>query len=136
MVTTPLHMAVLTAAVAMDGRPPMPRLNLAQSPARLEPFMTPRTAGLVGQMMRKAVTDGTGRRIHRKDVSVAGKTGTADHGGGQPHAWFIAFAPYEAPRCAIAVLIEEGGFGSSAALPVADELFSLAKALGYLEVVP
>jgi peptidoglycan glycosyltransferase len=134
VLTTPLHMALLTAAIANQGVAPQPRLSLEQKPANLATLMSPNTAGQVGAMMRKVVTEGTGRRINRSEFSVAGKTGTADHGGTAPHAWFIAFAPYEAPRLAIAVLIEDGGFGSTEALPIADKLFEQAKGLGYLEI--
>ena len=51
-------------------------------------------------------------------VSVAGKTGTAQNPHGADHAWFVAFAPYENPEIAVAVLVEKGGHGGSAAAPV------------------
>ena len=46
-------------------------------------------------------------------VHVGGKSGTAEHGGPNTHAWFIAIAPVEQPRFAVAVMIENGGEGSS-----------------------
>jgi len=136
VVTTPLHMAVLTAAIAAGGEAPAPRFSLDQAPDSLGSFMSPAVAAQVGAMMRKVVTEGTGRRLRHASISIAGKTGTADHGGEMPHAWFIAFAPYEAPRLAISVLVENGGFGSKVALPIAAALFEQAHDLGYVEIRP
>ena len=134
VLSTPLHMALITAAIANGGTPPKPRISLEQKPTLLSPFMESSSAKTVGAMMRKVVTHGTGRRLANSPLAVAGKTGTADHGGDKPHAWFIAYAPYDAPRYAIAVLVEDGGFGSSTALPIADKLFQSAIAFGYMEV--
>ncbi len=70
--------------------------------------------------MRKVVTEGSGRYYADLDsIKVAGKTGTAQNPHGQDHGWFIAFAPYDDPEIAIAVLVENGGFGSISAAPVA-----------------
>jgi peptidoglycan glycosyltransferase len=60
------------------------------------------------------VSEGTGTSAQIDGVTVAGKTGTAQNDDAQgnrraPHAWFIAFAPFEAPQVAIAVIIENGG---------------------------
>ncbi len=134
--TTPLHMTLITAAIAAGGTPPRPRFTTDQSPAMLSAFVSPVTADAVAAMMRKAVTEGTGRRINRNDLPVAGKTGTADHGGTAPHAWFTAFAPYGAPRYAISVLVEEGGLGSQGALPIANQVLDLALRCGYMEATP
>ena len=50
-------------------------------------------------------------------VQVAGKTGTGEKNGEDPYAWFCAYAPYEQPKYAIAAVVEQGGFGASAAMP-------------------
>jgi peptidoglycan glycosyltransferase len=78
--------------------------------------MPPDVAATVGDMMRMVVNDpnGTGTAARIDGVTVAGKTGTAQNDGPDgnpraPHAWFIAFAPAEAPRVAIAVIVENGG---------------------------
>ncbi|HNT30073.1 MAG TPA: penicillin-binding transpeptidase domain-containing protein, partial [bacterium] len=56
-------------------------------------------------------------------VEVAGKTGTAQHDKRkQDHAWFISFAPYSQPRIATVVLVEQGGEGSKAAVPVTKKI--------------
>jgi peptidoglycan glycosyltransferase len=58
-------------------------------------------------------------------VTTAGKSGTAELGGsGEPHSWFIGFAPAEAPRVAIAVLVEQAGRGGEVASPIAGDLMA------------
>jgi peptidoglycan glycosyltransferase len=56
-------------------------------------------------------------------VLTAGKSGTAEIGGsGEPHSWFIGFAPADDPQIAIAVVVENGGSGASRAAPIAGRL--------------
>ena len=79
--------------------------------------MTPTTANALRAMMLDVVNEGTGFNAQIDGVEVAGKTGTAQTGveGQAPHAWFIAFAPANAPKYAVAVIVENGGdFGSEA----------------------
>jgi peptidoglycan glycosyltransferase len=58
-------------------------------------------------------------------VTTAGKSGTAELGGtGEPHSWFIGFAPAEAPTVVIAVLVERGGRGGETAAPIAGDLMT------------
>jgi cell division protein FtsI/penicillin-binding protein 2 len=57
-------------------------------------------------------------------ITVAGKTGTAENSSGDDHAWFVAFAPAEKPRIAVAVLLENAGHGSKA-IPDAREIMKL-----------
>jgi peptidoglycan glycosyltransferase len=74
--------------------------------------MSPETAATMRQFMLGVVNDprGTGTAAQIPGVLVAGKTGTAETAPGErPHAWFTAFAPADAPRYAIAVLVEHGG---------------------------
>ena len=59
-------------------------------------------------------------------VDVGGKTGTAESGTGTSHAWFIAFAPADDPVIAVAVVVEEGGQGSSVAAPIAGDVIRAA----------
>lgn len=65
---------------------------------------------------------GTGRAAQIPGVVVAGKTGTAENPHGKAHAWFIAFAPLDHPRIALAVLVENAGYGGSVSAPVAEQL--------------
>jgi penicillin-binding protein 2 len=73
--------------------------------------------------MRRAVMEpgGTGGLARVKDVEIAGKTGTAQNPHGKDHAWFVGFAPFDHPRIAIAVLVENAGFGGSFAAPIAGQ---------------
>lgn len=64
-------------------------------------------------------------------TNVAGKTGTADHldangNNATPHSWFIAFAPADNPKVAVAVIVENGGFGATSAAPVAAQVIKAA----------
>lgn len=129
---TPLAVALVTAAVANDGVMLAPTLDAGARPAlRARPF-TFAAAGRVKAMMRAAVRHGTGRACDVPGLDVCGKTGTAETGrGGRDHAWFTCFAPEKAPRLVVTVLVEEGGFGAAAALPLAKALLLEARRLGY-----
>jgi len=100
----------------------------------------PKNLELIRSALREAVNGkrGTGKAARLKDIVVSGKTGTAqvvrmrlDQDINKEdvipyqyrdHAWFIAFAPYEKPEIAVAVLVEHGGHGGSAAAPIAKKL--------------
>lgn len=124
--TTPLEMAMVSAAVANGGIMLEPRAAVelrdrdGRVVERFEPrawktAMSPATAQALTAMMRAVVERGTGTRAQIPGVPVAGKTGTAQTPTGAPHAWFVGFAPADAPRYAIAVLVENGGvFGNEA----------------------
>jgi len=83
-------------------------------------------------MMRRVVAEGTGRAIDVDGFAIAGKTGTAQNPRGQPHSWFIGFAPAERPILAVAVLVEHGGYGSKTAAPIARDLLVRARDLELL----
>ncbi|MDQ3101715.1 MAG: penicillin-binding transpeptidase domain-containing protein, partial [Bacteroidota bacterium] len=74
--------------------------------------------------MRRVVEEagGTARQARVKGISIAGKTGTAENPHGKDHAVFIAFAPIEDPEIAIAVYVENSGFGGTWAAPIASLL--------------
>ena len=129
---TPLHMALIAAAIGNDGVMMRPFVvdavltrdgsTLAASTARqMGRILSPEIADELTSMMVDVVAEGTGRAALRDDVAVAGKTGTAEGAGG-PHAWFIAFAPADDPTIAIAVLVEGGGSGGSVAAPIAAQV--------------
>ena len=123
----PLQMALVAAAIANDGVEMQPRLvTEARDPsgrviADFQPRefsrpLSPENAAALTQMMVGVVEGGTGTAAQIPGVTVAGKTGTAQHGEGEdPHAWFVCFAPAEAPRIAVAVIVLDGGsLGSEA----------------------
>lgn len=69
--------------------------------------------------MRCVITAGTGRSARMDDVEIAGKTGTAQNPHGADHSVFACFAPVDTPQIAVFVLVENGGFGSAVAAPIA-----------------
>src|SRR5690606_12247345 len=78
----------------------------------------PKYFGPVKDGMQGVIEYGTGRLAAVEGIEVAGKTGTSENRG-EDHSVFIAFAPKENPRIAVAVFIENGGWGSSVASPIA-----------------
>lgn len=75
----------------------------------------------IAEGMRRVVNEpgGTARRAKIKDIVVAGKTGTAQNPHGEDHSVFIAFAPFDDPQIAVAVFVENAGFGGTWAAPIA-----------------
>src|SRR5690606_26076880 len=99
------------------------------------PALSPAEAETLTQMMVSVVEGGTGRNAQIPGVQVAGKTGTAQTGEGRPPTvWFTAFAPADAPRVAVAVVVEEGGgvgdeaTGGAVAAPIARAVMEAALA--------
>ena len=92
------------------------------SPQMISRPMSALEADYVGEMMRMVVTDGTGTKLKGLKVDAAGKTGSADHGAGKAHAWFIGYAPYDNPEIAISVIVESVGTGSDYAVPIAKKI--------------
>jgi peptidoglycan glycosyltransferase len=86
--------------------------------------MKPSTAKELGAMMTKVVEEGTATAAALQGIHVAGKTGTAEVANGASNqAWFIAFAPVEKPKIAIAVTIERTqGQGGTVAAPIAKQV--------------
>jgi peptidoglycan glycosyltransferase len=129
--TTPAYMALVAAAIANDGVAMRPRLLRDSEPEVLGRFMSPDVARRLRQMLRQAVSSGTGSGIETPGLEIAGKTGTAENPQGASHSWFIGFAPASAPRLAFAVLVEHGGYGSTVAAPIARDLLLKAAEQGF-----
>lgn len=128
LLVTPLQMAMMTAAVANGGLLYKPYiLDRAESPEG-EPVETgepgvrgrlpvsPETLRLIQESMIAVVNEGTARSARLPYAQLAGKTGTAENPHGLDHSWFIAYAPAEAPRIAVAAVMENAPSG--AAVPV------------------
>jgi penicillin-binding protein 2 len=83
--------------------------------------LSARTWQIVREGMRRVVQEpgGTGGIARVKGIESAGKTGTAENPHGKDHAWFIGFAPFDNPKIAIAIMIENVGYGGSYAAPIA-----------------
>ncbi|MEP7193635.1 MAG: penicillin-binding transpeptidase domain-containing protein [Actinomycetota bacterium] len=134
---TPLQMAMVSAAIANKGTVMSPYLIqdtrnssldiIDQTrPEQLSQAVTPDVAAALTRMMITVVQSGTGTPAQIPGIQVAGKTGTAQNvKGGNPHAWFTAFAPANDPTIAVAVVVEHGGhagseaFGGTVAAPIA-----------------
>ena len=135
---TPIQMALVAATIANDGILMKPHLVTAISgdggtrrigPERLSTVLGAGDARAIGAAMRRAVEGAIGREFTAgakvPGVPTAGKSGTAELGGtGEPHSWFIGFAPADAPTIAIAVLVEQGGRGAEAAAPIAGAMMT------------
>lgn len=133
---TPLQMALVAATVANDGELMRPRLVTAltgkQGTRNIRPESMGRVisvtdANAITEAMQRAVEGPLGRQFTSgakvPGIPTAGKSGTAELGGsGEPHSWFIGFAPANDPQIAIAVLVERGGRGGARAAPLAGTL--------------
>jgi peptidoglycan glycosyltransferase len=146
--TSPLQMALVAEGIATGGVIREPhvvqeiRNSDGQTVRTIDPkdwttCMQPTTAAALTNMMVEVVNQGTGTAAQMDGVQVAGKTGTAQTtDGAAPHAWFIAFAPANAPRYAVAVIVEHGGdrnseaTGGEVAAPIAKDVLQNLLAAG------
>jgi peptidoglycan glycosyltransferase len=141
LLLSPLQVAVIAATIARDGDVPRPLIvaevlsrsgGATQSLRRTEAVslgraVSTQTAGAVKALMGLAIEDGFSRAAAIPGVRIGGKTGTAQSVPGQPdHAWFVGIAPLDAPRVAVVVLREFGGWGSEAAAPLARPVLQAA----------
>jgi penicillin-binding protein A len=136
---TPLQMALVAATVANDGELMQPRLVTSLTgkrsgtrtigPRSMGRVISADAARAINAAMVKAVEGPLGRRFTSgakvPGVTTAGKSGTAELGGtGEPHSWFIGFAPANDPQVVIAVLVEQAGRGAEVAAPIAGDLMT------------
>jgi penicillin-binding protein A len=133
LLVTPLQMAMVASAIANEGKLMRPhivervrdvdgRVVDRTRPRSESDVMKPETASALAQMMSQVVKEGTGTAAALEGIDVAGKTGTAEVGVAN-QAWFIAFAPVDSPRVAIAVTVERTpGQGGTVAAPIAKQV--------------
>ncbi|HYO42365.1 MAG TPA: penicillin-binding protein 2 [Candidatus Limnocylindrales bacterium] len=136
---TPLQMALVAATVANDGVLMKPHVVTALTgegagareigPETWRRILGEDDARALQAAMQAAVEGDLGRQFTPgakvPGVPTAGKSGTAELGGkGEPHSWFIGFAPVENPKVVIAVLVERGGRGGERAAPLAGDLMA------------
>jgi penicillin-binding protein 2 len=121
ILVTPLQLANQTAAIANKGYYITPHLNRNDSmKLRIhETSIDEKYFDVVHRGMARVMTDGTGRFYNVPELKICGKTGTVENPHGEDHALFIGFAPQDDPKIAIAVAVENAGFGSTWACPVA-----------------
>ena len=141
LLATPLQMALVAAGIANEGEIMRPHLvaSLAEPdgetvretrPARWRRGTGAEAADQTAAMMVSAVESGALGTAFVPGYTVGGKTGTAETGSGDPHAWFIGFIglPGEAPRYTVAIVLEAGGGGGQVALPIGRDLLVAAMA--------
>jgi peptidoglycan glycosyltransferase len=137
LLVTPMRMALVAATIADGGRTPRPfvvrsiagtETHLATQPEQLAAPLDADTARQVRDLMIAVVQRGTGTGAALPGVTVAGKTGTATNPHGPAHAWFVAFAPAEAPRVVVAVIVENAGYGAAVAVPIVRAVLRVALA--------
>ncbi len=133
---TPLQIARLTLAIARGGEVLQPyivaevtdpgggRVRTGKA-VSLGQAVSAQTAHSVAGMMTAVVEEGTAADAAMRSVRVAAKTGSAQNPHGAPHAWFTAFAPADDPHLVVTVVVENGGSGAEAALPIARRLMGL-----------
>jgi len=136
ILVTPLQIANYTAVLANKGTLFKPKVvsefidPVTKSQEKIEAqvirdnFISLDSIDIVRQGFRAAVTEGSARQLNDLPFTVAGKTGTAQVSNKNPHAWFTCFAPYENPEIVLTILLENGGEGSSVAVPLAREILS------------
>ena len=135
MLVTPLQMAMVSATIANGGvvmRPyvvdkvtaPDGSTVVTTKPDPLGRAVAAQHAAEINQMMQAVVTGGTGTAAQISGISVAGKTGTAETGENHVNTtWFIAFAPADNPRVAVAVVVErQHATGGEVAAPIAKQI--------------
>jgi penicillin-binding protein A len=135
MIVTPLQMAMVAGAIANRGVVMEPYLTdrvlepdgsllVRMKPDELRRAVKTEVADEIAAMMEGVVSGGTGTAAQISGVRVAGKTGTAETGrAGRNTAWFIAFAPVDNPRVAIAVVLQnQSGTGGEVAAPIAKQV--------------
>jgi penicillin-binding protein 2 len=137
---TPLQMAVLMSEIANGGHRWRPHVvgKILSSKGELVSLTPVEEVGKIDispstlQQVRDGLrgvseAGGTGAGVFANfPVPVAGKTGTAENPHGADHGWFVAYGPFDDPRITVAVIIEQGGYGSSAAGPIARKILETA----------
>lgn len=121
ILVTPLQLANQAAAIANKGYYITPHLNKSDS-MKSEIHRTSideKYFDVVHRGMARVMSDGTGRWYNVPELQICGKTGTVENPHGEDHALFIGFAPQDDPKIAIAVAVENAGFGSKTACPIA-----------------
>ena len=138
VLASPMEMALITSAIANNGVSMMPYLvkevtdskgNVVNKfvPKSNGTVMSQSTAQTMKDFMLDVVKEGTGTSAAINGVEVCGKTGTAQHGVSQlSDSWFIGFAPYDNPQIAVAVIVENGGYGAGIAASIASQVMKSA----------
>jgi penicillin-binding protein 2 len=125
---TPLEMAVVVSAIANGGMRVKPHLLASQTQiAAMQPEKTglqPSTIATIQAGLAAVVQQGTAQQLNDGSIPpTAGKTGTAEVLGQRDNAVYVGYGPVNNPKIAIAVVVENGGFGAESAVPIAHQIF-------------
>lgn len=132
---SPMHMALITSAIANNGVLMKPYLIdkvvntsgdvvSSNDPESYKRLMTSNEAALLGKLMKGVVESGTASSLNGRGYTAAGKTGSAEYDeNGSSHSWFIGYSNVDNPDLVVAIIVEGGGTGSEAAVPIAADLF-------------
>ncbi|MHB8177703.1 MAG: peptidoglycan D,D-transpeptidase FtsI family protein [Vulcanimicrobiaceae bacterium] len=136
LLVSPLQMALIAATVANGGVEPRPYIvrqivragavASTYSGGTLSTPISAETAAEVTKMMLAVVRYGTGTSAALPGVLVAGKTGTATNPRGVADSWFVCFAPAQAPKAVVAIVVENAGYGAAVAAPIARDVMRIA----------
>jgi len=140
---TPLQAAMVMGEIAADGKRYKPHLvSRIQTqdgdvikefqPELLTELQVPANViRLVQEGLHDVTKFGTAASTFRGfPVDIAGKTGTAENSQGRDHGWFVAYGPFDNPNIVVAVIVEQGGFGSQSAVPIGREILEAAFHVG------
>ncbi len=128
---TPLQLLRMASVIAAEGKLVEPQVvkRIGPHPSKGSKTkvlpLSPKTLSLIREGMVEVVgaPDGTGRLAAVPGLEIAGKTGTAQVRGKEPHAWFVGFSPARNPAMSLVVLVEHGGMGGVAASQIAASIF-------------
>lgn len=134
---TPLHMNMITAAIANQGVLMKPYLvdhienyngNVIKqfSPSSYGNLISKNEADILTKLMTQVVETGTATKLKGQNYTAAGKTGSAEYNNikTDSHAWFTGFAPVEDPQICVTIIIEGAGSGGDYAVPIAKRIFN------------
>ena len=131
----PMHMALITSAIANQGVLMQPYLierveNYSgeevdtTEPEAYRTLMSNTEANLLGDLMTEVVTSGTAQALNGRGYTAAGKTGSAEYNeAGDSHSWFVGYSNVSDPDLVVSIIVEGGGTGSEAAVPIAGQIF-------------
>ena len=136
---TPLQAAMVTGEIAANGkrfRPHVVKRIVTQDGELIRDFhpelvgelqVDPYIIKLVQDGLREVTITGTAaRNFAGFPYPIAGKTGTAENSQGRDHGWFVGYAPFDNPCVSVAVIVEQGGFGASSAVPIGRKILEAA----------
>ncbi|VBB07865.1 Hypothetical protein LUCI_3130 [Lucifera butyrica] len=138
--TTPIQLAMLISEVANGGHRYRPYIvsKITAPNGEIVKEFAPEELGMVNtsegtlNLIRDALKEvaqegGTAGSVFSDfPVPIAGKTGTVENSQGDDHSWFVAYGPFNAPRIAVVVLVEHGGYGAASAVPIAKKILEAA----------